>query len=168
MTALGRQIAVAIERTGRLFATIGSFCAFVIFVSMVVDVIGREVFSTSTEYAVDISELLMMPLVFLVLPYVAQVGANVKVDIVTDRMSPGMRQIAYIISLTLFLPFAGLIAWTGWLSTYDAYRFASVTHTGIPIWPALSMVPIGGLLLCGQLSVQLARALIGESQVSSH
>jgi TRAP-type C4-dicarboxylate transport system permease small subunit len=168
MTTFGRQIANAIENMGRVLATIGSLCAFIIFVSMVTDVIGREVFSKSTEYAVDISELLMVPLVFLVLPYVAQVGANVKVDILTDRMSPVIRHVVYIISLLLFLPFAGLIAWTGWLSTYDAFRFNSVTAAGIPLWPALLMIPIGAVLLCGQLLVQLTRAILGERQDSSH
>src|SRR5437763_9526744 len=93
-----RKVAHLIEALIRGLAALGSLCAFGIFVSMLVDVIGREIFMSSTELAIDLSELLMVPLVFFVLPYVAQIRANVKVDLVINSLSAGPRQVFEIIA----------------------------------------------------------------------
>jgi TRAP-type C4-dicarboxylate transport system permease small subunit len=101
----------------------------------------------------------MVPLVFFVLPYVAQIGANVKVDLVINALSAGARRFFEIVSQLIFLPFAALIGWAGWLSAYDAYRFNSVTEAGVPLWPVLACIPIGAIFLMCQIVLNIARDL---------
>jgi TRAP-type C4-dicarboxylate transport system permease small subunit len=139
-------------------------------VSMLIDVIGREVFKASTELAIDLSELLMVPLVFFVLPYVAQIGANVKVDLVINALSAGARRFFEIVAQLIFLPFAALVGWAGWLSAYDAYRFNSVTEAGVPLWPVLACIPIGAIFLMCQIILNIARDLgaPAPSQAGQH
>src|SRR5689334_18763315 len=101
------RLALAVEACVRALAALGSLCAFAIFGCMTVDIVGREMFRLSTDYAIDLSELLMVPLVFLVLPYVAQVGANVKVDLLANKAGPRLRRALELTGHALFLPFAG-------------------------------------------------------------
>jgi TRAP-type C4-dicarboxylate transport system permease small subunit len=101
----------------------------------------------------------MVPLVFFVLPYVAQIGANVKVDLVINSLSAGPRRFCKIVAQLIFLPFAVLVGWAGWLSTYDAYRFNSVTEAGVPLWPILACIPIGAIFLSFQVILNVARDL---------
>ena len=153
------RFAITVEAGVRGLAALGSLCAFAIFVCVAADIIGREVFRASTDYAIDLSELLMVPLVFLVLPYVAQVGANVRVDIVTNNLGPRLRFACNLLGHVLFLPFAGLIGWGGWLAAHDAYRFASTTESGLMIWPALAAIPAGSAVLSVQVLVLIGRDL---------
>jgi TRAP-type C4-dicarboxylate transport system permease small subunit len=159
LTMLVQKVADLIEASVRALAALGSLCAFGIFVSMLIDVIGREVFRASTELAIDLSELLMVPLVFLVIPYVAQIGANVKVDLLINALSAGPRRLFEIVAQLIFLPFAALVGWAGWLSTHDAYRFNSVTEAGVPLWPVLVCIPVGATFLACQIVVNVARDL---------
>jgi TRAP-type C4-dicarboxylate transport system permease small subunit len=155
------RFAFTVEACVRGLAALGALCAVSLFVCVSVDIVGRDVFRMSTDYAIDMSELLMVPLVFLVLPYVAQVGANVKVDIVLNRAGPRLRSIFELISHLLFLPFAGLVGWSGWLATHDAYRFASITASGVKVWPALAAIPLGSTFLCAQILVLIGRDILG-------
>ena len=157
----------AVEAVVRGLAAIGSFCAFAIFVCMMVDIVWREVLRGSTEYAVDLSELLMVPLVFLILPYVAQIGANVRVELFIDSVSPRLRFIFELVSYLVFLPFAVLIGWVGWLATYDAYRFTSITESGIPKWPAMALIPFGSAFLCMQIIVLISRHISSKQTHSA-
>jgi hypothetical protein len=52
---VAHKVAHLIEASVRGLAGLGSLCAFAIFVSMLIDVIGREVFKASTELAIDLS-----------------------------------------------------------------------------------------------------------------
>ena len=156
---LAQKVAHLIEVSVRGLAALGSLCAFAIFASMLVDVIGREVFKVSTELAIDLSELLMVPLVFFVVPYVAQIGANVKVDLLINALSAGPRRFCQIVAQLIFLSFAALVGWAGWLSTYDAHRFNSITEAGVPLWPVLACIPLGAIFLTCQIIVNVARDL---------
>ncbi|MER2535884.1 MAG: TRAP transporter small permease [Rhizobiaceae bacterium] len=147
------RFSAAVEASARLLASVGAICAFLMFVAIMVDIVWREFLRGSTEYAVDLSELLMAPLVFLMLPYVAQVGANVKVDIIVDSLRPRLRRALGVVANILMLAFSALIGWAGWLATYDAYRFSSITESGIPKWLSLASMPFGCFVLCLQLMV---------------
>lgn len=162
------RLAAQIESIARAMGAIGSFCAFVIFLTIVIDVTGREIIGVSTKYALDINELLMLPLVFLVLPYVAQIGANVRLDIFTSRLGPRGQRVTEVFAQAVFLVFAALIAWGGWNATYDAYRLQSVTQVGeLPIWPAFLTILLGGVVLCLQTLILIIRAAATPAQDTS-
>jgi len=164
---VARRVTHLIEACVRALAALGSLCAFAIFLSMLIDVIGREVFKASTELSIDLSELLMVPLVFFVLPYVAQIGANVKVDILINALGASARRFFEIVAQLIFLPFAALIGWAGWLSTYDAYRFNSLTEAGVPLWPVLACIPIGATFLFCQIILNIARDLGSPTSIEA-
>ena len=157
-------IVVAVEWTVRAAAVLGSLFALAIFLAVAWDIVGREVLGRSTTIAVDLSEQMMVPLVFLVVPYVAQIGGNVRLDLLTNRLRDRSHRLVIGTGHFLFLVFAGLIAWRGWSLTWDAIRFHSLTDTiGLPTWPFLAAIPVGGILLCLQLLVLFWRVLRGEA-----
>lgn len=163
---LFNRLSIAVEACSRWLAAVGAFCAFAMFLAIMVDIVWREILRGATEYAMDLTELMMAPLVFFMLPYVAQVGANVKVDLIIENLRPRLRHTFELVGYVLLLLFAALIFRVGWLTTYDAYRFSSATESGIPKWLSLISIPFGSAVLCLQVIVLIGRHVSGKK--SSH
>lgn len=143
------------------------FATLLITIVVVLDVAGRSLFNAPLDMSTEISELLLVVLVFLGLAAAQQNRQNYAIDIASRHLPQGLQllveNLGYLFSLAL-------VATLAWLSTKQAYSAFLRGEAGFgiipfPIWPARFILAIGLWLLSLQFVCDIIRYLIGAPRV---
>lgn len=142
----------ALERLAEWFALAGGFVVVVLMLMVSLDALGRKSFG-ALPGALEFSEALMVPAVFLPLMFVQMKREHVFVGVVTAalplRTQALLDGIAAVVGVLIF----GLLTWLAVGKALDAlavreYRVAIIA---VPIWPFRWMIPLGTGLMVFQL-----------------
>ena len=120
------------------------------------DVMGRYFFNHPIKGAYEISEILLAGIVFFSLAYALSVGGHVKVDTFVVLMSHRTRALVGIFISLLSLIIFILICWQGMelaIKSWHSNRLIDVIY--LPIAPFQMFVPLGTLVICLELILQL-------------
>lgn len=126
-----------------------------------VDVIGRKFFSHSVPGGLELTEIMMVCVIFAALPLVSWRGEHVVFDTL-DRLIPSswrtvQIRLVHILNAVVF-------GWLAWLLYLKGQRFASYGETTsyllLPLYPVAWGM---GLLLLVTGVVHLAMAALGEA-----
>ena len=117
------------------------------------EVVGRYVFNHPVPGSYEISELMMIGVVFLALAHVQALKQHIRIDIIAPLLKPKIRLLldlcAYLLGLFLFI----IMAWQGvpwaWQSWSSGEYYVGLLE--VPLWPAKSLFVIGISLLCIRL-----------------
>jgi TRAP-type C4-dicarboxylate transport system permease small subunit len=133
-------------------AVIGGFVVVILMVMESLDALGRKTFG-ALPGALEFSEALMVPAVFLPLMFVQMKREHVFVGVVTlgfpVRVQAFLDGLAAVVGALVFI----LLTWLGIDKALDAtavfeYRVAIIS---VPIWPFRWIIPLGTALLVVQL-----------------
>ncbi len=120
------------------------------------DVLLRYIFSKPIIGVSEVSEYLLVILVFLALAYAQFQGRHVNVTIITSRLPLRVQSTLYIGILVTVLT---LVLAMTWNSAEVAHSFQQMGETRwnvpVPVWPARFFVPIGAFLLSLELFTEL-------------
>ena len=110
--------------------------------------------------AIELTEFLMVAVVFLALAYVQAEKRHLRMVMLIDRIGhPKNRAIVEIIACLLALVIYGLIFWYVLEATREDYVCGDYINEGAPrltmTWPARAFIPLGSLLYCAQLIVDM-------------
>ena len=129
----------------RLYAASGAFaavCLASICVLMLAQAFGRE-FGLLIRAADDITSWLCAAAAFLALGHTFRHGELVRVGLFIDRLKPGPRRVAEIVTLGITGLFVGYMVWAVSKFVYESWKFKEVAQglVKIPIWiPQLCFV----------------------------
>ncbi len=140
------------------YASAGLVMVIMVFVSA--DVVGRYFFNHPIPGTYEFSEVLLALIIFLALPYVQYLKANIAIKIISDRYPPRASMIFNVFCLLLGIVTFGLIAIQGlalFISSWEVYEISEGTIP-FPIYPFKLFVPIGFGLLFLRMIVQLLEA----------
>jgi TRAP-type C4-dicarboxylate transport system permease small subunit len=134
------------------------------------DVIGRSVFNSPIPAVVEInSNFLMVLVVFFPLAMVHRRRQHVFVSLFTDWL--GARAKAGLVAASLLIGLAayGLIGWYGLDQAVRATRVGEYISgiIDVPVWISRWIIPIGCLVFCIELVIDLVRQLktaVGSSR----
>jgi TRAP-type C4-dicarboxylate transport system permease small subunit len=148
-----------VEAANRILAHLATWMAFaggfvvvILMLLMTADAVGRKV-AAAVPGALEFSEALMVPAVFLPLMYVQMHREHVFVSVATDWLPPRVRSfldgVAALVGLIVF----AFLTWLAFAKAWDAwilkeYRVAVIP---VPIWPFRWVIVLGTGLLCLQL-----------------
>ncbi len=142
----------ALDALAEWMALIGGFVVFLLMLMVAIDAIGRKV-ASALPGALEFSEALMIPAVFLPLMFVQMKREHVYVGVVTMGLSVRTQSfidaIAALIGVVLF----GFLTWLAVEKAIQStavweYRIAVMA---VPIWPFRWIIPLGTGLLVLQL-----------------
>lgn len=149
-----------IEATGRMLGLIGASFLPILTLLIVADVIGRYFFNAPITGAVEISELVLLIVIFLAAAYTMSVGGHVAVEVVTSHFSPRVQALIASFTLIISLAVFGAMVFAGIEFGTKVWRSARTTMIlGLPIFPFVFIMPLGILALWLQLLVRLFRSL---------
>jgi TRAP-type C4-dicarboxylate transport system permease small subunit len=113
----------------------------------VVDVAGRYLLNRPLPGALELSELLMVFLVFGCFAYTELQNGHVDVDVLVNRFPPWGRAVCEALAALLSTGFWGVVAWRTAVRALDI-RAAGETSTilGLPIWPFVGIAAAGSVL----------------------
>lgn len=147
---------------------VSGFATLLITIVVVVDVAGRAMFSAPMHLATEISELLLVVMVFLGLAGAQQTRQNYAIDMATRALpipvQHAVETLGYLFCLCLTIVL-------GWLSTKQAIAAYDRGEAGFgivsfPIWPARMILALGFWLLSVQFVCDILRYLLGKPRIA--
>lgn len=157
------QLIEAVERQLSGLGVLSGFATLIITLVIVLDVMGRWLLSAPLHMSTELSELLLVLLVFLGMGAAQQTRQNYAIDIVTRHLPNGVQLFIENLGYVFCLLLVGLLAW---LSTKQAFSSFERGEAGFgiipfPIWPARFILALGLWLLALQFACDIVRYLIG-------
>lgn len=160
MYLIGNALSKGIHLLNSVFNYI---CVILLFVMMVLgtaDVIGRYLFNSPILGTLEIFEILLPAIVLLGLGYTQQNRGHVTIDLLVVHLSHRNKILLEIITSALALLVSAMILWRGWILTAVYWRMhRTIATIDVPMFIPQSFVPLGALLLCIVLLVQLIDCL---------
>ncbi len=130
---------------------------------VVADVLGRKLFNSPIQGAIEVTELTLVVMVYLSVAYVQGRREHIRLELFSSRLSErGVRwlnMLSLVIALVISLIITwrvGFFAWESWIT--DDHTMGLVE---IPIWPSKFAVFFGFVLLSFRLVIDIVGALIG-------
>lgn len=151
-----------------LFWSTGVMAAMALFSIMwltVVDVVGRKFFSNSVPGGLELTEMLMVVVIFAALPLVSWRGEHVVFDTLDAMIPDWLRGIQ---ARLIHLVCAGTFVFLGRLMVMRAQRFAEYGDTTVHL--ALSIAPVAWLMAALLALTGLAHLLLAflQTPVTGH
>ena len=144
-----------LERIGKVLnATTGTVAALALFAIMwlmLFDVSGRKFLNNSITGALEVTEILMVVVIFGALPLVSWRGEHVVFDSLDNRIPQGLKRLQ---ARLVHLVCAGVFTLLAWLLTQRAGRFAEYGETTVQL--QLPMAPVAW----GMAALLLLTALV--------
>lgn len=127
--------------------TIGTICLGFIFISVVINVILR-IFGTSLgSWVEEMSGYAVVWATYLGMAYTLREGKHVRVDLLTEKLSPKRKAAVGILAEIATVIFGGIVTYFGAMLAYNAYLSERVTPlSGFPVYILLLALPTGMLL----------------------
>jgi TRAP-type C4-dicarboxylate transport system permease small subunit len=142
---------------------VGAIILFFMMILTVGDVVGRYFFKAPIQGTHEITGLLLVCVAACALAYSQIMKGHIRVDLITDRLSPKGRQIIDVIAY-LFCVFASLlITWQTLIRARDYFYSTkgNLTETlSIPFFPFLLILGLGFLTLTLVSLVDLIRSIV--------
>lgn len=142
---------------------VAAACILVIVALGTADTLLNALFKAPLPGVVEITETLLVAVIFLGVAYSLQTGRHVAVDVLTTRLPHRARMAAKLVSLGLTGLVFGLIAWRGTVSAADSVEFMEIAPglLPVPIWPAKIALALGAWMTLLECLRQLVRLLAG-------
>jgi TRAP-type C4-dicarboxylate transport system permease small subunit len=148
---------------------VSGFATLLITLLVVVDVAGRSALSAPLHSATEISELLLVVLVFLGLAGAQQSRQNFAIDVFSRHLPEGLQHLLEMLGFVFSLALVALLAWLSTkqaMSSYDRGE-AGFGIIPFPIWPARSILALGLWLLALQFACDILRYFLGARRVDT-
>ena len=130
---------------------------FVMIFPTTVDVVLRYVFNAPLPEMFQLTEFMMVGVVYLGIAYVQQLKDHIKIEIATEWMPQKGQDILDLLGHLVGLFIFGLITWQTGRQAWEAWDTQDYTMgiVQFPLWPAKSLLPIGIGLFCLRLFLDL-------------
>ena len=145
------RVATVLDRVARVVCG----TAAVILVALVLTIVVlRYGFGTGSIKLQDAASFAFAVFVIFSLPVCMAQGGHVRVEVLSERLSPGYLRRADTVALVVFLiPVFGLILWAGWSDLAYAWRIreGSVQTGGLPgLYLVRTALPVAAVLMIVQ------------------
>jgi TRAP-type C4-dicarboxylate transport system permease small subunit len=159
-----RTLERIVDRLVLAFGYIAAAAVLAMTLLVTVDVLIRFLFGGSTRMAVEFSAYLLVVIVFFGLAYTQREKGHISIDFFIAMMPAGLRRIADLTGLLIFLLLAIYLGHRTWGAMMTSYRFGSTSRTGVDVilWPFQAVIPAGLFLLALFLALQFARAIVSR------
>jgi len=145
------------------------FCGILVLLMMAAtswEVFSRYLFNSPTAWSLELSENLMVAVVFLGAGYCCMIEGHISIDILYSRFRPKNKVKVDIAASTLGAIFVGVVLWQ--VSRY----FLKLLETGQtsagamdwPLWPIMLVCVIGSFLFLLQVLIKLMRSIADVRQ----
>ncbi len=141
----------------RVFCYVAAGLVFVMIFPTTVDVVLRYVFNAPLPEMFQLTEFMMIGVVYLAIAYVQQLNDHIKIEIATQWMARKGQDILDLFGNVVGLFIFGLITWQTGRQAWEAWDTQDYTMgiVQFPLWPAKSILPIGIGLFCLRLTLDI-------------
>ncbi|SCY49306.1 TRAP-type C4-dicarboxylate transport system, small permease component [Microvirga guangxiensis] len=158
------MIRSALDGLYLLAGYLAGFFLLVIFMLMMALSLGRE-FGLNIPAGDDFAAWSMAAMAFLGLAHTFKSGDLIRVGLVLERWSAGMRRIVEIVCLLIGTAVIGFFAWHAVFMTYDSWRFNDISQgvVAVPLWFPQLGYSVGLVILAIAFLDELIHVLTGHT-----
>jgi TRAP-type mannitol/chloroaromatic compound transport system permease small subunit len=133
---------------------------FLMMFYVVIDVVGRQVFSLSVPGTLQIGQSVLVFAVFLSLAYVLIYKEHVRVTVLFEKLPPRWQKLLELLAFALGCAMMFIIAWQVFLSARYSFEIREpISSYGdadfpLPVYPAKFACFVGSVLLCIQFFLE--------------
>lgn len=155
-----------LNKIERGFCYTAAGLVFVMIFPTTVDVILRYIFNSPLPEMFQLTEFMMVGVVYLAIAYVQQLKDHIKIEIATQWLPKKGQDILDLFGCLVGLLIFAIITWQTGRLAWEAWDTQDYTMgiVQFPLWPAKSILPIGVGLLCLRLLLDF---LIGFARLWS-
>jgi TRAP-type C4-dicarboxylate transport system permease small subunit len=144
---------LAISRA--LLAVSAAACAGILGL-VVAAVVMRYAVAAPFRFTEELAGLLLSALAFLALPFAMAGNANIRVTLLTDRLPPIGRRIAWVLGQLIMVAFCTIFAWESYGLAEFTWRLSLMSEQArLPLGPWVALAP-AGLALTGLIAAWAA------------
>ena len=149
-----------IDTASNISNVISQIFAGILTLVVAADAAGRYLFNRPIPGSLEITELMMVFIVFLAFAYVDSKDGHVKVDLVISRLPRKVQPYIDCLDSVISLGVMAIIVWQSVLYALELRQSGNVSaYWGISISPFLWVVAFGCLLFCFQLILRILRVV---------
>jgi len=144
-----------------------SFVLMLIMCLIIYDVFWRYFFKSPSSWIDDfISLYLVIYVTMLPAAWILLKGDHVTVEVFVGMLKPAARRRMTFVTRILCLIYSIVLTWQGGLYTWRelTHRTTFPTTAYLPVWPAVGVIFVGGVLLC----LAAATKIVDEAWVQKH
>ena len=148
------SLGTVVNRINRWLLFIAAGAMAVIILATVVETGGR--LSNWVFGAIDVSQVLLAAMVFLMLGYTQAVKQHISIDLIYSRLPHRVKLIVDMVMSCVALCISVLITWKAvpyFLKSMAVGGWTQSLH--IPLWPFQSLIVVGGVMLCLQFVIDI-------------
>ena len=143
----------------RILSYAGAIILFGMMMLTTIDVVCRYLFNAPILGVLEITEFMMVCVVFLSLAYAQSNRGHVAVDVLVVRFSRRNRKVFNIINFLVSILILVLIGWNSFGQGLEMMRSGQVSATfSIPVYPFMFLVCLGSIAM----ALELLKDLIGQ------
>ncbi|MDT8862968.1 TRAP transporter small permease [Alkalihalobacillus sp. MEB130] len=156
-----KKVVKTITKINQSMLIVGGVVLALLSLVVFYDVIARYFFNSPTRFGFDLSTWLTGIAAFLTGGYVLLHNDHIRVDVFYERFSDRIKSLVEVITGIFILLIVIALVWYGGARVIQLYESGSVASTGlnISLWIKWSILPIGGLLLGLQATINLIRSI---------
>lgn len=130
-------------------AYLGAFSLFVMMCLTAADVLGRYIFNSPITGAFELTEFLVLILIFSFLANAQARKAHVTVDLILSRFPGSFRFYVELFNHAISLVLMALITWIGIERAFELKEVAEASpNLGIPAYPFAFFLVLGCTVMC--------------------
>lgn len=162
VTAVGKKLRSWVSKTSSLANSVSLAFIFLVMFLITADILGRSLFNSPVPGTYNITESLMVFIVFLAMANTEARRQNIRIQVFTNHFSPVVQKILNIIVCLSGAFFCGLIVWRTWPVAVESWsiREYMTGQVSLPLYPSKFMVPIGMFLLMVQFLADFVSSIV--------
>jgi len=153
------------DKLGRIsvaLAYVGAFSLFCIMCLTTADVVGRYFFNAPILGVFELTEFMVLILIFSFLAYTQFAKAHVSVDLLITLFPKRFRIYIELFNHSLCLILMGLITYMGFSRALELVEFGEASpNLGVPLYPFVFFLVLGCIVMCIEYIRDLLR-LFGD------
>lgn len=143
------KLHLIIGMPSRLLCYIGSISLFALMCLTAADVLGRYAFNRPITGVFEITEFLVLIVIFSFIGYTQSQKTHVAVDMLVNQFPKAIRFIIDLVNHVICLLLMGLITWMGIENAIELKEVGEATpNLGIPTYPFVIFLVLGCAVLC--------------------
>ena len=142
----------------------GQFVLAFMVVTICYDAIMRYLFTAPTSWSLEVNTFLIIYVAIMTAADVQRTDSHIRISFFSDKMGAGAQRVNRAIIGLFGAGFAGIMAWRGFLMTYQAWEYGERVSSsfGTPMVYPYAMLPIGFGLLTIRFALNVLDAITGR------
>ena len=159
-----KTVSDGLGRISAALAYVGACSLFGIMCLTTADVAGRYLFNSPITGVFELTEFMVLILIFSFLAYTQSGGGHVSVNLLVSCFPKKAQRYIALFNHSLCLILMGLITYMGFRRALELLEFREASpNLGVPIYPFVFFLVLGCLVMCIEYIRDLLK-LFGEKQ----